>query len=60
METAKVAGYVAVITSLGALLTVFMYVPALVMKINGINDKVGNFDCVLIVDFISLVKSRFR
>ena len=43
METARVAGYVAVITSLGALVTVFMYVPALVVKINGINDKVGNY-----------------
>ena len=52
METARVAGYVAVITSLGALVTVFMYVPALVVKINGINDKVGNFDFILIIDFI--------
>ncbi|KAE9548484.1 hypothetical protein FO519_008300 [Halicephalobus sp. NKZ332] len=39
METARTAGYIAVATSLGALVTVFMYVPALIVKINGINDK---------------------
>uniref|UniRef100_A0AC34RFX8 Nematode cuticle collagen N-terminal domain-containing protein n=1 Tax=Panagrolaimus sp. JU765 TaxID=591449 RepID=A0AC34RFX8_9BILA len=39
METARTAGYVAVAASLGALITVFLYIPALVIKINDINER---------------------
>uniref|UniRef100_A0A7E4W4C0 Col_cuticle_N domain-containing protein n=1 Tax=Panagrellus redivivus TaxID=6233 RepID=A0A7E4W4C0_PANRE len=38
-ESARVAGHVAVVASLGALLGVCIYIPALVVKISSINDK---------------------
>ena len=40
MEGARTAGYLAIAASLGALLTVFTYIPALVGKINDINVQV--------------------
>uniref|UniRef100_A0A7E4V1Y9 Col_cuticle_N domain-containing protein n=1 Tax=Panagrellus redivivus TaxID=6233 RepID=A0A7E4V1Y9_PANRE len=39
MNSARIAGYLAIGASIGALFTVFAYIPALVSKINGINEK---------------------
>lgn len=40
MLSARSAGVVSVVASLGALLTSFLYIPALVGKINQINEQV--------------------
>lgn len=40
MISARFAGLLAVATSIGSLLTVFFYIPALVVKIGSINEQV--------------------
>lgn len=41
MQSARIAGFIAIAASLGALITVFTYIPALSAKIQGINERVG-------------------
>ncbi|KAK0396758.1 hypothetical protein QR680_001840 [Steinernema hermaphroditum] len=39
MGSARTAGYIAVVTSIGALFATLLYIPSLVVKINDINEK---------------------
>lgn len=51
MVSARAAGFIAVGSSLAALLTVFVYLPALLMRISEINEQVSTSTIIVIILF---------
>lgn len=59
MFDARTAGFVAVVTSIGALSTVLLYMPMLVAKINLINQQVGGLTLNLSILLIRMLYAHF-